>query len=392
MLSYCARYGNVVQQYPCFSRNCFSLHRMKKIDWYILKKLLVTFVFCMLLFTVIAVAVDSSEKTEDFVKANLSTGQIITQYYLGFVPFIWSLLFPLFVFIAVIFFTSRLATRSEIIALLASGASYNRFLRPYLIGGLLLAGLLWVGSRYWIPKANAIRSNFQSNYIDKNDPTKNRFSGNCDRCFYKRIDSNTYVGLKSYDTATKSAAVFFMERVKKNKVVYNLRGNPIQWIAATGKWKLSNALERIIDSTKETIRRYDTLIVDLKLKPVELRKDDYLKDKLTTPELIQFIHQEKLRGTEGLSALQVERYRRTATPFAVLLLTLIGAIIAGKKTRGGSGMHLAMGIIIAATFIISDRFSTVFATKGNFPPLLAAWVPNIVFTIIAIWLYRKAPK
>lgn len=217
-------------------------------------------------------------------------------------------------------------------------------------------------------------------------------SGNCDRCFYKRIDSNTYVGLKSYDTATKSAAVFFMERVKKNKVVYNLRGNPIQWIAATGKWKLSNALERIIDSTKETIRRYDTLIVDLKLKPVELRKDDYLKDKLTTPELIQFIHQEKLRGTEGLSALQVERYRRTATPFAVLLLTLIGAIIAGKKTRGGSGMHLAMGIIIAATFIISDRFSTVFATKGNFPPLLAAWVPNIVFTIIAIWLYRKAPK
>ena len=384
--------GNRVQQFQCFSRNCFSLQRMKKIDWYILKRLLVTFVFCMLLFTVIAVAVDSSEKTEDFVKANLSTGQIITQYYLGFVPFIWSLLFPLFVFIAVIFFTSRLATRSEIIALLAGGASYNRFLRPYLIGGLLLAGLLWVGSRYWIPKANVIRSNFQSNYIDKNDPTKNRMSGNCDRCFYKRIDSNTYVGLKSYDTATKSAAVFFMERVKKNKVVYNLRGNPIQWDKDKKKWKLQNALERIIDSTKETIRRYDTLLVDLKLQPFELRKDDYLKDKLTTPELIAFIKQEKLRGTEGLSALQVERYRRTATPFAVLLLTLIGAIIAGKKTRGGSGMHLAMGIIIAATFIISDRFSTVFATKGNFPPLLAAWVPNIVFSIIAIWLYRKAPK
>ncbi|HMW67524.1 MAG TPA: LptF/LptG family permease [Chitinophagaceae bacterium] len=365
---------------------------MKKIDWYILKKLLVTFVFCMLLFTVIAVAVDSSEKTEDFVKANMSTGQIITQYYLGFVPFIWSLLFPLFVFIAVIFFTSRLATRSEIIAVLAGGASYNRFLRPYLIGGILLAALLWVGSRYWIPKANIIRSNFQSNYIDKNDPTKNRISGNCDRCFYKRIDSNTYVGLRSYDTATKSAAVFFMEKVKGNKVIYNLRGNPIQWNKTTGKWKLSNALERIIDSSREVIRRYDSLIIDLKLQPEELRKDDYLKDKLTTPELVKFIKQEELRGTEGLSALKVERYRRTATPFAVLLLTIIGAVIASRKTRGGSGMHLAMGIIIAATFIISDRFSTVFATKGNFPPLLAAWIPNIFFSFIAFWLYRRTPK
>ena len=160
---------------------------MQKIDWYILKRFLVTFVFCLLLFTVIAVAVDSSEKIDDFVNANLSTLQILQQYYLGFVPFIWSLLFPLFVFIAVIFFTSRMATRSEIIAILASGTSYNRFLRPYIFGGVLLAALLWVGSRYWIPKANSIRSNFQNNYLDKNDPSKNRFFGNCVRCFYLQI-------------------------------------------------------------------------------------------------------------------------------------------------------------------------------------------------------------
>src|ERR1700733_15371062 len=147
---------------------------MRTIDWYILKKFLVTFIFCLLLFTVIAVAVDSSEKTDDFVKAGLTSSQIISQYYIGFVPFIWSLLFPLFVFIAVIFFTSRMAIRSEIIAILASGTSYNRFLRPYLLGGILLASLLWVGSRYWIPKANSIRSNFQANYLDKKDPTKNR--------------------------------------------------------------------------------------------------------------------------------------------------------------------------------------------------------------------------
>src|SRR6185436_5357123 len=152
---------------------------MRKIDWYILKKFIVTFIFCMLLFTVIAVAVDSSEKTDDFVKANLTTSEIITKYYLGFVPFIWSLLFPLFVFIAVIFFTSRMATRSEIIAILASGTSYNRVLRPYFFGGLLLALTLWLGNRYWIPKANSIRSNFQINYIDKNDAYKNQQYTNC---------------------------------------------------------------------------------------------------------------------------------------------------------------------------------------------------------------------
>lgn len=346
----------------------------------------------MLLFTVVAVAVDSSEKTEDFVKANLTSGQIITQYYLGFVPFIWSLLFPLFVFIAVIFFTSRLATRSEIIAVLAGGASYNRFLRPYMVGGVLLASLLWVGSRYWIPRANAIRSNFQTRYIDKNDPTKNRPGNDCYGCFYKRIDSNTYIGIKGYDTASKSAPLFFMERVNKSKVIYNLRSSPIAWDTARLKWKLSNVVERVIDSTKESVRKYDTLLLDLKLKPFELRKDDYLKDKLTTPELIDYIKQEELRGTEGLNALKVERYRRTATPFAVILLTLIGAMIASRKTRGGSGMHLALGFIIASTFILSDRFSTTFATKGSFPPLIAAWLPNIFFTGVAWWLYRKTPK
>ncbi|MBS1760143.1 MAG: LptF/LptG family permease [Bacteroidetes bacterium] len=365
---------------------------MKKIDKYILKQFLVTFVFCMLLFTVIAVAVDTSEKTDDFVKANLTTRQIIMDYYLGFVPFIWSLLFPLFVFIAVIFFTSKLAARSEVVAVLASGVSFNRFLKPYIIGGILLASFLWVGSRYWIPKANGIRSDFQSRYIDKNDPTKNRVIGDCDRCFYRRIDTNTYMGMKMYDTASKSAGIFFMEKVKKNEVVYNLRGNPLIWDNGIKKWKLCNAVERIVDSMKETIRKYDTLVLDIKLKPFELRNDMYLKDRLTTPELIQFIHQEEMRGTEGLSTLKVERYRRTATSFTVLLLTIIGAVIASRKTRGGSGMHLAMGIVIAATFIISDRFSTVFATKGNFPPILAAWLPNIFFIGVAYWLYRKAPK
>jgi len=365
---------------------------MRKLDWYILRKLLVTFFFCMLLFTVVAVAVDSSEKTDDFVNTGLNTLQIIQQYYFGFVPFIWGLLFPLFVFIAVIFFTSRMATRSEIIAILASGTSYNRFLRPYIVGGLFLALLLFFGNRYLIPRANEIKAAFQTAYLDKNKPSSQSPKLNCWNCYYLRVDTNTYIGMKTYDTTTKSASAFFMEKVKNNQVVYNLRATSIRWDTSVNKWRLFNVTERYVDSMGENVMMLEDTTLSINLLPAELRKDEYIKDKLNTPELVEYIKREELRGREGLSALKVERYRRTATPAAVLLLTLIGAVIASRKTRGGSGMHLALGIIIAALFIVSDRFSTVFATKSNLPPLLAAWLPNIVFSILAYYLFRKTPK
>ncbi len=365
---------------------------MRKIDWYILKKFLVTFFFCMLLFTVIAVAIDTTEKTDDFVKSGLNTNQIINQYFLGFVPWIWSLLFPLFVFIAVIFFTSRMATRSEVIAILASGTSYNRFLRPYVFGGVLLGSLLWLGGRYWIPKANIIRSNFQANYVDKNDPSKQRTESNCPTCYYMRIDSNTFVGIRNFDTARKEAGGFFLEKVKDNKVIYNLRSDILRWDTASKKWKLINVTERTVDSMHETLRNVPEMLYSMNLVPSELRKDEYLKDKLTTPELNAYLRKEEMRGTEGLNAMKVEQHRRTAIAFSVLLLTIIGAVIASRRIRGGSGVHIALGIMIAALFIMSDRFSTVFATKSNFSPFLAAWMPNLVFSAVAAWLYKRTPK
>ncbi len=365
---------------------------MGKIDWYILKRFLVTFFFCMVLFMVVAIAVDSSEKTDDFVKTGLSGGQIIRQYYFGFVPYIWGLLFPLFVFIAVIFFTSKMANQSEIIAILASGTSYNRMLRPYIVGGLFLGTILWFGNRFLIPRANGIRSAFQTNYLDKNDPSKNQRFNDCINCYYQRVDSNTYVGIKNYDTASKSGNKFTMERVLNNRVVYNLRSNVIRWEPTLKKWKLINVVERIVDTMGETTKTHTELVLNIRLKPEELRRDEYLKDRLTTPELKEYIHQEQLRGREGLSAALVEQYRRSATAFAVFLMTLIGAVIASRKIRGGSGVHLALGIVIAALFIVSDRFSTTFATKGNFPPLIAAWLPDIVFSCVAFYLYRRTPK
>ena len=290
----------------------------------------------------------------------------------------------------VIFFTSKMALQSEVIAILASGTSYNRWLRPYILGGIFFAVGLWFANRYGIPKANQIRGAFQAKISDKVSSGDNY--SNCYNCYYLRISSDTYVGVKNFDTASKTSNGFFLNRIKNNKVYYNLRADRLQWDTTKRNWKLINVIERKVDSAKEIVKQIPEMHMNLNFKPGDLRKDDYLKDKLNTPELVRYIKLEELRGTEGLNALKVERYRRTSTPVSVVILTLIGAVIAGRRNRGGSGLHLATGIIIAAIFIVSDRFSTVFSVKGDLAPLLAAWIPNLAFSLVAVYLYRRAPK
>jgi lipopolysaccharide export system permease protein len=362
---------------------------MKKIDRYILKNLLTTFFFSLFLFLFITIVIDISEKTDDFNKSGLSPMQIIRQYYFGFVPHILALLFPLFVFIAVIFFTSKMAGRSEIIAVLASGTSFNRFLRPFFVTGFILASILWLGSRYVVPKANEIFSAFQTHYVDVNS-TYTPLLGRTNN-LYIRVDSFRYAGM-NYDTATKRGYSFFMQHIKGNQVDFNVRAESIRWDSTNKKWILENVIERSINGLQEKVTMYPSKVMDFNFKPFDLKRDEYAKDKLITPELDQFIKLEELRGSEGLNALKVERYRRDATPAAVILLTMIGAVVASRKVRGGSGVHLAIGFITAALFILTDRFSTIFSTKGNFPPMLAAWTPNIIFFFVALWFYSRAPK
>src|ERR1700720_936395 len=200
---------------------------MKKLDWYILKKFLTTFVFTMLTITVIAVVIDTSEKADDFVKSGLTAWQLVMVYYIGFIPFIMAMIYPLMVFIAVIYFTSKMAGRSEFIAILAGGVRYNRTLRPYLIGSTFLAVIFWLASQYWVPKANEIRTDFQAVYVDGNssynsDPYRNNN-------YYLRVDPTTFVGFRYYDTVNKSAANFFMQKLKGNQVYYNVRAETIRW-------------------------------------------------------------------------------------------------------------------------------------------------------------------
>src|SRR4029077_6880589 len=366
------------------------LRGMKKLDWYILKKFLTTFVFTMLAITTIAVVIDTSEKADDFVRWGLTSWQIVTHYFICFLPFIMSMIFPLMVFIAVIYFSSKMAGQSEFIAILAGGVKYNRMLRPYFIGAVLLAAIFWFASQYWVPRANEIRTNFQATYIDRNssynsDPFRNSN-------YYLRVDSNTFVSMRYYDTARKLANNFFLSKVKNNSIYHTLRAESIRWDTSKKNWKLENIIQRDIDGLKETAVKIPSMNINLNVNPRELRRDEYLKDKLTTPELKQFIRMEEIRGSEGLNTYREERFHRDATPFSVIIMTFIGAILATRKIRGGSGLHLAIGLVTASVFVVMDKFSVTFSIKGNFSPLLAAWLPNIIFSILAFWLYIRAPK
>jgi lipopolysaccharide export system permease protein len=362
---------------------------MKKIDRYILKKYLTTFFFCLLLFTAIVVVIDWSEKADDFVKTKLSAWQIIHDYHFGFIPRLDAMLFPLFVFIAVIFFTSKMAERSEIVAILSSGVSFRRFLFPYWIGGIFLSLMLWGVYHLILPQANTRWGEFQAKYLDFNFGN----ASNANQNYYFRLDSNSYAGIRYYDTVRKTGNVFFIDRFANNQMTYNLRSDNIVWDTATKKWRLNNVVERTFSSKqKESIKFNTSLLMNYNFSPRDLRKDEYLKDRLTTPELDQVIKMEKLRGSEAISSFLIERYNRDAIPISVIILTLIGAILASKRVRGGSGFHLAVGVLLSVVYILFGRFALVFATKGNFTPWLAAWIPNIAFAILAFYFYKRAPK
>jgi lipopolysaccharide export system permease protein len=363
---------------------------MKILDWYIIKKYFVTFLFFLLALTAIAVIIDLSERTDDFAKTKLPAMTIITEYYFGFIPRIDALLFPLFVFLSVIFFTSGMANRSEIIAILGNGVSYPRFLRPYFVGGIILSVFLWWCNQSLLPKANKKWADFSAKYIDESYAgVRNQSYINN---YYFRLDSFSYAGIRYYDTVSRTGNNFFVQTFRNNQLIYNLRADNIAWDTLTKKWKLTGIIERTINGIYEDLKQRPTMQMQYNFKPRDLQRDEYMKDKLTTSELNDYIRLEKLRGSEAVNSLMLEKSSRDAGPPSVLILTMIGAIVASRKIRGGSGFHLALGIIISVLYILVGRFSSVFAMKGNFNPVLAAWIPNLFFSLLAYYLYRRAPK
>lgn len=364
---------------------------MKILDRYIISKYLTTFFFCLILFTAIVVVVDISEKTDDFTKSKLSAMQIFMEHYLGFIPRIDAMLFPLFVFISVIFFTSKMAGRSEVIAVLSSGVNYRRFMQPFIIGGFILTIILWLGYQYVVPNANRKWADFEKKYIDVNMSFANPITSYKQNLYFK-LDQSSFVGIRGYDTISKTGSGFFMQKFKDGKLLYNLRASNFNWDTVTKKWKLQNLSERTFGDLNETVKNSTEKLMSYNFKPLDLRRDDYLKEQMSTADLNTFIKMEKLRESENLNSLLVERYNRDAIPASILILTIIGTALASRKVRGGSGAHIALGVVLSMLYILLSRFSVVFATKGNFSPLVAAWMPNVIFGVLALVLYRRAAK
>ncbi|MCB0699004.1 MAG: LptF/LptG family permease [Chitinophagales bacterium] len=354
---------------------------IKKLDWYILKKFLGTFFYAIMILAVIACVIDYSEKVEDFVKRQVPTWEILN-YFKNFIPHITALLFPLFIFIATIFFTSKMAYKSEIIAILASGTSFQRMMRPYIIGGVFLSLVSLVANHYIVPAANKQRIAFEDKYIHYSPQSS-------DKNVHLRLGKDLYVYMQNYDYVSNNGFRFTAETIDGTEMKEKVMADRVTYDSTTKTWKLFNVRVRTNDSLTEKFETFTELEKEYPFTPYDLDEDEAIKDALTTPELNEYIAREKLRGRETLSFFYVEKYRRTAQPFAALILTIIGACIASRRVRGGSGLHLALGIIISATYIMALQLTNTYATKAGLDPLIATWIPNIIYGLLALYLFIR---
>ena len=359
--------------------------RLKKLDWYIIGKFLSTFFFAIMILAVISCVIDYSEKVDAFVSKKAPFWEIVN-YYKNFVPHITALLFPLFIFIATIFFTSKIAYKSEIIAILSSGVSFQRFLRPYVFGGGFLCLISLIANHWVIPVANKQRIAFEDKYINDGDF---KYSGDN---IHFGISKNDYVYLQNYNYGSNSGNRFTEEKISGTILKEKLMADYVTYDTIKKIWHLHNVIIRTNDTDKESIRNVPEMEMKYPFSPGDLNRTEAIKEALTTPELNRYIATEQLHGRENLNVYYVEKDRRTAQPFAGFILTLIGACIASRKIRGGSGLHLALGIVISALYIMFLQLSTTFSTKDNLNPLLAVWLPNFVFGIVAFFLYRRQLK
>ncbi len=358
---------------------------IKKLDWYIIKKFLSTFFFAIMVLAVISCVIDYSEKVDNLVskKAPLLS---VMNYYKDFVPHITALLFPLFIFIATIFFTSKIAYKSEIIAILAGGVSFQRFLRPYFIGSAFLCAISLVANHWIIPVANKERIAFEDKYI--NDDNFRYVNDN----LHMGISKNTYIYLQNYSYTNNMGNHFTEEKIEGTLLKEKLMADYVTYDSLKKIWHLHNIVIRTNDSNKESISNLPEMEKKYPISPADLNRTDAIKEALTTKELDQYIATEKLHGRENLNSYYIEKHRRSAQPFAGFVLTIIGVCIASRKIRGGSGLHLALGIVISAIYIMFLQTSTTFATKSSLDPLIAVWIPNIIFAVLAYFLYRRQVK
>jgi len=369
-----------------FRYKIIKLLGLKIIDVYIIRKFLGTFFLAITLIIAIAVVFDISEKIDDFIENGASLKKVVLEYYLNFIPYFAVLFSSLFTFIAVIYFTSRMAYNTEIIAILNSGMSFTRLLRPYLISSVIIAIIAFILNDQVIPKSNKVKLQFEEQYIHKR-PMRFRTKD-----FHRQIEPGIYVYLENYSTISKVGYNFSLEKFEGNKLVSKLIADQIRWDTAVNKWSLRRYYQRDIDGMKETItsgRKKDTTI---NIRPEDFSRRLNVVETMNLKDLDEFIKQQKMQGETNVKAFQIERHKRISFPFSTIILTLIGVAVSSRKVRGGIGIQIAIGVIISFSYILFMQFSSQFAIGGLLPVQVAVWLPNLMFVIIAILLFRLAPK
>jgi lipopolysaccharide export system permease protein len=361
--------------------------KLKLIDKYIIRKFLGTFFFCIILILTIAVVFDFAEKIDNFMEKHAPVKAIIVDYYFNFIPYFATLFSPLFVFISVIFFTSKMAISTEIIAILNSGMSFRRMMLPYFLSALIIASFTFVLTNYVLPKANLVRMDFEDKYYHSSNrriPVEN---------IHRQLSKNTYVFMGTFSPLTQRGQNFTIEKISDSGYLKSkMSAGSVLYDTTKHKWIAQNYYIRDIKGNNEIITRGKEIDTTLAITPKDFSRDPDFVGTMTSRELDDYIKLLRLQGSDELKLFLIEKYRRFANPFAIFILSLIGVSLSSRKIRGGIGMNIGIGLALSFSYILFLQFASQFCLKGNLNPILAMWIPNILYSGIALVLYKLAPK
>ena len=361
---------------------------MKRLDWYIIKKFIGTYIYSIILIISISIVFEVNENLAKFSQYNAPLKAIVFDYYANFVPYFANLFSPLFVFIAVIFFTSKLAGNSEIIAMLASGLSFRRLMRPYMISCVMISLVTFYLGAYVIPHGTVIKQNFETLYKNKR---KNTSAENVQM----QVDQGVIAYIQHYDNTRKCGYGFCLDKFENKKLVSHLNATEIHYDTISDSkfhWRIYNWKIRELQGLKEKITQGNQKDTVIMMEPTDLVYSKGQQETFTSPELRDYISKQQSRGSGNVVQYEVEYHKRIASSFASFILTIIGASLSSRKRKGGMGMYLGIGLVLSFGYIMLQTVSSTFAINAGFPPVIAAWVPNITFAIVAYFCYRQAPN
>tara|TARA_Y100001968_G_scaffold330998_1_gene384319 strand:- start:809 stop:1888 length:1080 start_codon:yes stop_codon:yes gene_type:complete len=356
---------------------------MNKIDKYIIKKFLGTFFYSLSLLLLVVIVIDFSEKIDEFIQHDLSFFTIISEYYLHFLPYFANLFSPLFIFISVVFFTSKLAQNAEIIAIFNSGISFRRFLKPFLISAIFLSILSFVLGSYIIPISNKYRIDFQNKYFNSQRKVMKKN-------IHIQKTENHYYYLEGYNNKRDIGYKFSIENFDNGKLINKLRANYIQWNEETKKWTLNKYEIRTFHDDKETIIVREKTDTTLMLLPSDFMVNLNLSETMNLSELNDHINLENIKSSGKAKFYKIEKHKRIAFPFAIIILTIIAVSFSSKKKKRGLGTNIGIGLLISFSYILFFQFSSTLSIKGNLEPWIAVWIPNILYIFLGILLLRKS--